>query len=363
MQNNYYIYEIVDIMLKWGVCYTIAVNGYRGDEGWWTLSLPSGANSIGGDTPYNSSQFHVDDSGIIGHCDGIPTPAPTPAPTSTLAPTITRAPTLAPTTSVPTPAPTLVPTTTLEAGDFAALQAVVEQGGGRHVTISKSITFDEQLMIDGIALTLASSTGATLSGNFMTRFFEVKNDGSVVLIGLTIADGFATDAGGVIFFSNGRGTASFQDCTILRNGVANYAPPVIIAGERGWVNGLTGSAKGGVVGTASAGRQWEDVSAEVSFLDCTIQKNYAYYGSVVAQYTGTGDALANWGNDQFQLVASFQNCTISDNHGVVAYNANTSFTDCRIMDNPRDNWAAGPPGTTFFLLSRTGIPEFLMFRR
>ena len=94
--------------------------------------------------------------------------------------------------SRPTPSPTAspAPTATTIVSTFDKLQGAIADHALIDIVTSDTITFAETVVIEGIAVTISSTSNATLSGGDAVRLFTVRNGADLALVGLTLTGGY-----------------------------------------------------------------------------------------------------------------------------------------------------------------------------
>jgi hypothetical protein len=81
------------------------------------------------------------------------------------------------------------------------------------ITLASTITNSVNLTLDGTGHAL------TISGNQAVRVLYVNTNVTLNLLSLTIANGWATNGGGLL---NQGGTVNITNCTFVFNAVSNY---------------------------------------------------------------------------------------------------------------------------------------------
>ena len=166
----------------------------------------------------------INDSGGIVNTGGRycgdygPTPTPTPTPSST--PTPTPGPSGTPS---PTPTPTVITVTnTNDSGTGSLRQALADASGGGTINFAVTgtigLTSGELPVVINFNTLTISGPGAenlVVNGNAKSRVFHVGPGGNVIISGLTITNGHATDSGGGIY--NDHAVLTLNNCVVADN--------------------------------------------------------------------------------------------------------------------------------------------------
>jgi hypothetical protein len=194
-----------------------------------------------------------------------------------------------------------------------------------------------ELAIDK-ALTV-SGPGAgvlTVSGSHASRVFDIAGPFTVALSGLTIADGFAPDAGGGISNSNG-GTLTVTDCTLSGNSATNgggifnanggtlTVTDCTLSGNS--ANSGSGQGNGGgilntdggtltVAGSTLSGNTADVAGGIYNVLNYSQIGSLTIIGSTIRGNTAIYSAGAIWNVDFFRRPATIIGSTISGNTAV-----------------------------------------------
>ncbi len=185
-----------------------------------------------------------------------------------------------------------------DSGAGSLRQAIVDAPSGGTITFSPSLSgltipltsgqlvIPKNLTIDATSL----ATGITISGEDTSRIFEISAGQTVILKGLTLREGFASDGGAV--FNNG-GILTVSGCTLLGN----------IAGRGAAIFSNTdlGSLKTTVVNSTITGNLATIIGGGIYNFDgltevrhCTITENGAP--------SGEGGGLASFGDSFTQTI-------------------------------------------------------------
>ena len=145
--------------------------------------------------------------------------------------------------------------------------------GGSQILLNKNLTIDASALVNGV----------TVSGNQLSRIFEIAPGVSVTLQGLTLSGGNATDNGGGIFSS---GSLTLSKCNISGNttsgnggGIYNSSGSLNVSNCT--LSGNTASANGGGIYSITA------LSGIVTTLiNSTLTQNAAQAGGAIYNYDG-----------------------------------------------------------------------------
>jgi CSLREA domain-containing protein len=162
----------------------------------------------------------------------------------------------------------------------------------------------------------------TIDGNSQGNIFTVQAGGTLDLVGLTLAHGQATEAGGITNF----GTLALRDCTIDSNngtagGIANFGSLAML----GCTVSNNTSYRGGAL----------DNEGTATLSNCTLYKNQAGYGGGI--YNSVSGTL------------TLDDCTVAANSAVGLgggiYNASSTavtLNNCIVANNAVGLDVAGP---------------------
>ena len=212
---------------------------------------------------------------------------------------------------------TFTVTNTLDDGSTGSLRWAIGQadatGGADTINFDGTVFSTAQTIpLGGTQLELSDTTGATtitgpaagvtVSGNNLSRVFQVEPGVTATISDLTITGGNAVQGGGVW---NHGGTLALTDCTITGNS----------AGKGG---GVLNSGSGYFIETYLA----EKYPASVSLTNCTISGNHATAQAQAGYDSGGGGGLVNMRMDAYgggspKITATLTNCTITGNTATV----------------------------------------------
>ena len=242
----------------------------------------------------------------------------------------------------------LVVTTNANAGPGSLRQAIADAPVGSTITFAPALsgqtiplttgqlTLTKSVTIDASAL----SAGLTISGEDVSRIFEVTASQTVTLAGLTLREGFATVGGAI---ANLNGTLTVSGCTLLGN-IAERGGAIFsntdLSGQK---TTLVNTTLTGNLATVGGGGVYNfDGLTEVRH--CTITENSgpAGEGAGVASYGDTATQTAvsrsiitgNQGNRDVDLIVVISNNSfvssgsnlVGSGDGVLAFNASLDVT-------------------------------------
>jgi hypothetical protein len=214
----------------------------------------------------------------------------------------------------------------------------------RGLTGTITLTSGELAITDTLVIKAPGATTLAVSGDGMSRVFDVASGTPVAISGLTIENGVAVQGGGIDNF----GTLSLTDCTVFNNQAVggsgtsttpNAANGGGIANEVGASLTLTDSLLTKNVAAASTG----DDSFGGAVLNlgsttatgCTFANNQVTGGSSTTYYSGSyGGAINSFGFGPSELYNSrltVSGCTFSGNQAVSA-GGSIYFADAAAID-------------------------------
>jgi hypothetical protein len=267
---------------------------------------------------------------------------------------------------------TFTVTNALDDGSTGSLRWAVAQAnsnpGADTLNFGTFFTTAKAITLSGSQLELTDTTGkttitgplagVTISGNAMSRVFQVDADVSASISGLTITDGSVTGNGAGL---NNLGTTTLTDCTITGNhaisasntlsglggGVANYTGTLTLTNCT--ISGNTADVGGG--GVANAGIPAGAPSSKYPFGAPAVTSELTMTGChLTGNSAGNGAGLYN----TTYGITTLTDCTITGNHAISASNTlsglaggvgnkagTLTLTNCTLSGNTADVGGGG----------------------
>src|SRR5438477_867899 len=125
-------------------------------------------------------------------------------------------------TPTPSPTPTLIVTNTNDSGPGSLRQTLADASDGDiigfAVTGTIGLTSGELLVAKNITISGPGPENVAVDGNANSRVFHIASGQTVIISGLTITNGHATDSGGGIY--NDHAVLTLNNCVVAGNSAA-----------------------------------------------------------------------------------------------------------------------------------------------
>lgn len=179
--------------------------------------------------------------------------------------------------------------------------------GGARILLDKNLTIDASALMNGV----------TVSGNKLSRIFEVSGGASVTLRGLTVSGGNALGDGGGIL--NNGGTLTVDECTLSGNSATGNGGGIR---NNGGTLTVTDCTISGNTAAEDGGGIFSDTNLSgitTTLTNCTLTENKAFVGGGIYNVDGR---------------TVLDHCTVTGNTaqsagGVASYGDTATTTDVR----------------------------------